>query len=649
MTKSLLTHPPMVYKKVGGFDYPEFFDYFKNAVASVWRPEEVPMGSDVNDWQHNLTQSERELIGGVLRGFTVMEMGISEYWGDVVCRKFPKPEVLAMARAFSLFEQIHAQAYNHLSDTLGINEFEAFLSDPTAQQKVERFFTECSSEKVSLAVFSGAGEGVSLFASFSILLAFNKTGRMKGLAQIISWSVRDEACVDGDTEFLTPSGWKKMSDYNSSDLVAQFEPLTKTISFVNPIAYIQKQSDEMYKISKERRFSQYVTPDHTIIDYKEGEMELRKTTAEKWSARQSYIPVSGYLENAREINALDRFMIALQADGYIRNKPSKREVKFSFSRERKINRFRELANELVNDYGFSCNEYPRYKNGKIAFSLLVPDEYLNYRSKFFDEVYTFDNVPKGFLEEVLQWDGHKPIETADSIYYSSKEKRNVEFVQTVAGLSGYYGHIYTQDDTRWQKFCRQYRIYLKKEDTVFGRHSEKKYASLDKPIDVFCFKVPTQAFLIRRDGLISITGNCHSDGGCELFRGLVKETGITPDEIEEIMKGFQTVIENEYSFLDNIFSKIDNSSIPVSLVELKAYIKLRANNRLASLGLDLSLPMTNEEKSLAANISSWFDPMVKGQTNSDFFAQSKDGSSYVAKPAQDWMSVDLRTLDLALS
>jgi ribonucleoside-diphosphate reductase beta chain len=325
----------MVYKKAGGFEYPEFFDYYRKAVASVWRPEEVAMGADVADWQQNLSESEKQLIAGVLRGFTVMEMGISEYWGDVVCRKFPKPEILSMARAFSFFEQIHAQAYNHLSDTLGINESEAFLSDPAAQKKVEKFFTECSSEKVSLAVFSGAGEGVSLFASFALLLAFNKTGRMKGLAQIISWSVRDE-------------------------------------------------------------------------------------------------------QN-------------------------------------------------------------------------------------------------------------------------------------------------------------------------------------------------------------------HSDGGCELFKRLVEETGITDEEIKEISEGFNTVLENEFSFLDNIFDNIDNSEIPVRLEEAKAYLKLRTNNRYGWLNLDLSIPMSDQEKISAANISSWFDPMVRGQTNSDVFSQAKDGSVYVAKPSQDWMSVDLSVLDLALT
>ena len=644
---SILSHVPMLYKAKSGYEYPEFFEYYQSAVASVWRPEEVAMASDVNDWHHNLSQSERDLIAGVLRGFTVAEMGISEYWGDTVCKLFRKPEILSMARAFSFFEQIHAQAYNHLSDTLGINEFEAFLSDPAAQRKVERFFTSCSSEKVSLAVFSGAGEGVSLFASFAILLAFNKTGRMKGLAQIISWSVNDESCVDGNTEFLTPNGWKKMSDYVEGDRVAQFDPKTKAISFVEPYQYIVNQSDEMYKLFNKNRFSQYVTPDHVVIDYEEGEMELRKNTAEKWSRRQSYMPVSGYL-NSREITPLDRFAIALQADGFIRPRPSKREVKFSFKRDRKITRFKELMSELVKDYGFTFSEHSVDKRGQSHFSVLVPDEHLKYRTKFFDDLYTFDNIPNGFIEEVLHWDGHKPNDT-DTIYYSSKEKRNVEFVQTVAGLSGYCGHIFTQDDTRWGKLCRQYRIYMKKREVTYARYTEVTVDKFDEPINTYCFQVPTQAFMIRRDGLISMTGNCHSDGGSALFRELVKEQGITDEEIAEIKAGFDTVIENEYSFLGNIFSTIDNSAIPIALPDLKAYIKSRANNRLKNLGLpQLCYPMSAEEISASASISSWFDPMVKGQTNTDFFAMSKDGGGYVAKPSQDFLSVDLSALDLEL-
>ena len=148
------------------------------------------MEQDVYDWQEAKTE-EREVIAGILRGFTQLETHVACYWGDVVSETFPKHEIVAMARAFASSECVHAAAYSHLSDTLGLDEFEAFLGDPAARVKID-YFVNQADPVVSLGVFSGAGEGVSLFSSFAALLSFNLDGRFKGVAQIISWSALDE-------------------------------------------------------------------------------------------------------------------------------------------------------------------------------------------------------------------------------------------------------------------------------------------------------------------------------------------------------------------------------------------------------------------------------------------------------------------------
>jgi ribonucleoside-diphosphate reductase beta chain len=177
------------YKNPEGFEYPYFFEQYQKALSAVWRPQEVSFESDIRDWQ-NATEDERQIIAGILRGFTILETHVSDYWSKVPTW-FPKHEIAAVARMFSLSEVIHGEAYNLLSDTLGLNEFEAFLGDPVAQQKIG-YFLQDRGVKESLAVFSGAGEGVSLFSSFSVLLSLNLTGRFKGIAQIISWSINDE-------------------------------------------------------------------------------------------------------------------------------------------------------------------------------------------------------------------------------------------------------------------------------------------------------------------------------------------------------------------------------------------------------------------------------------------------------------------------
>jgi ribonucleoside-diphosphate reductase beta chain len=177
------------YKTEQGFEYPFFFEQYQKALASVWRPQEVSLESDIRDWQ-SASEVEKEIIGGILKGFTILETHVSDYWANIP-NWFPKHEIAAVARAFSFSEVVHSEAYNILSDTLGLNEFEAFLGDPVAQQKIG-YFLENRSVKCSLAVFSGAGEGVSLFSSFAVLLSLNLTGKYRGLAQIISWSIQDE-------------------------------------------------------------------------------------------------------------------------------------------------------------------------------------------------------------------------------------------------------------------------------------------------------------------------------------------------------------------------------------------------------------------------------------------------------------------------
>ncbi len=100
---SILEHNKMIFKKDDGFDFPEFYDYYERTVASVWRHQEVAMEGDLRDWQFNSTPDERAVIAGILKGFVSAELGIGCYWADEVCRIFPKPEIQAMARAFSFF------------------------------------------------------------------------------------------------------------------------------------------------------------------------------------------------------------------------------------------------------------------------------------------------------------------------------------------------------------------------------------------------------------------------------------------------------------------------------------------------------------------------------------------------------------------
>ena len=111
-----------------------------------------------------------------------------------------------------------------------------------------------------------------------------------------------------------------------------------------------------------------------------------------------------------------------------------------------------------------------------------------------------------------------------------------------------------------------------------------------------------------------------------------------------ISQGFKAVLRNEEAFLDQIFNGRNLGTI--ALYDTKQYIRWRANERLAKLGL--SIPMFHVDKEAAERIKSWFHPIMAGATSTDFFAQSKDGGNYVSKPTQDFLGVNLKTLDLSL-
>lgn len=179
------------------FEYPQAYAYWEKQQQSHWLHSEISMASDINDWKLKLTDAERSIIGHTLKGFTQSEVFIQEYWGQMVGNWFKKPEIQMMASTFSAFESIHAVAYAYLNQSLGLEDFAAFLHEPTAKAKIDRLISTKGKSKSevarSLAVFSAFNEGVSLFSSFALLLNPSRFNKMKGLGQIIAFSVKDES------------------------------------------------------------------------------------------------------------------------------------------------------------------------------------------------------------------------------------------------------------------------------------------------------------------------------------------------------------------------------------------------------------------------------------------------------------------------
>jgi len=179
------------------FEYEEAYKFWELQQQSHWLHTEVAMASDINDWKLNLSEPEKQVIGNILKGFTQSEIFIQEYWGSMVSKWFKKPEIQMMAASFSSMESVHAVSYAYLNQSLGLEDFSAFLHEPTAKAKIDRLISTKGKSKdeiaLSLAIFSAFNEGVSLFSSFAVLLNFSRFNKLKGVGQIIAFSIKDES------------------------------------------------------------------------------------------------------------------------------------------------------------------------------------------------------------------------------------------------------------------------------------------------------------------------------------------------------------------------------------------------------------------------------------------------------------------------
>jgi ribonucleoside-diphosphate reductase beta chain len=189
-----LLDPRLVYSP---FEYPECYQFWLDQQTSHWLHTGIELGTDVNDWDLRLTDSEKQVIGRTLKGFVQSEVLIQDYWATKVSRWFKKSEIQMMCVAFASSESIHQASYAYLQETLGLFDFDAFLYEPAAKAKIDRLLTVKGKTRTeiarSLAIFSAFTEGVNLFSSFAILMSFSKRNLLKGVGKIVEYSCKDEA------------------------------------------------------------------------------------------------------------------------------------------------------------------------------------------------------------------------------------------------------------------------------------------------------------------------------------------------------------------------------------------------------------------------------------------------------------------------
>jgi ribonucleoside-diphosphate reductase beta chain len=196
-TESRMTDERSYFKP---FNYPWAYDAWLKHEQSHWLHTEVPMLEDVKDWKKKLTKEEKQFLTHIFRFFTQGDIDVAGGYVNNYLPYFPQPEIRMMLLGFAAREALHIAAYSHLIETLGLpdttyNEFMAYAEMKEKHDYVMNISGQNTTKEntaTHIAVFSAFTEGMQLFSSFIMLLNFPRHGKMKGMGQIVTWSIVDE-------------------------------------------------------------------------------------------------------------------------------------------------------------------------------------------------------------------------------------------------------------------------------------------------------------------------------------------------------------------------------------------------------------------------------------------------------------------------
>lgn len=328
------------------------------------------------------------------------------------------------------------------------------------------------------------------------------------------------ACVDQDTEFLTPDGWKKISDYEEGDQVAEYIPTSDTtgrVEYVTPSKYVKLPCDEFIHFASRGGVDQKLTPGH-IVPYVSQKGNLNFKYAKDVEASQhrakdgwrgSFLTTfTPEIDTALPLSDVEiRIMVAAMADGaFQKHVPESTRCRMVFKKERKITRFQNLMDQWGGEYVRKDRG-----DGYTEFTFYAPERNKTYKGWYAASVEQLQVV----CNEVLFWDGsirHQQFYTA--------EKESADFIQYAFSATGVRATLQQQD--RGGNRSTEYRVKACKKPTISmsGSHGQKTIPERVQSEDgyCYCFTMPrTKMWVARRNGAVFITHNT-STGKSEISK-----------------------------------------------------------------------------------------------------------------------------------
>lgn len=331
-------------------------------------------------------------------------------------------------------------------------------------------------------------------------------------------------CVDSDTEFLTPTWWKKISEYKDWDIIWEYNLNTWYCEFKKPLKYIKESTDEDAFIIKWKRINMFLTWEHTVL-YKDSRYKnfhtnsmknifddlnkIKETKTSKYNIVSNFKPDISIKWIDLTDNEL-KLMIAVIADWHFHNHINR--CRINIKKKRKQDRLRLLLNNCWIKY----EEHSRNNVDKeyINFIFIAPRH-----DKIFNEYYWWCNTEqlKIIYDEFVYWDWYIDKRNWNKIF-TTTIKESYDFIQYVINTCSDYISSWTYTSRVWQErtywnwknYTRKSIDYSVRETSIKSwSWLQKKHISLWKLIDwyKYCFTTSNWYWIARKWNFIFITWN----------------------------------------------------------------------------------------------------------------------------------------------
>ena len=323
-----------------------------------------------------------------------------------------------------------------------------------------------------------------------------------------------KSCFSGDTEILTEDGFVEFKMYDGITPVAQYNIETQEISYVDPLDFRMIPNQKVCVFENENT-SLKLTPNHEcIIQVQNGKKYMKKVPFEELAGhgQSKYAWVNaGYYKYEKcwfIKDDMTRLVACFVADGSYSE--SKTQIRFGFTKKRKIERFRNMVDRLGVDY----DEKVQGKL-KVTYFTISDFDYVCNMKRYCTADKTLlkpamtELNPLVYLEEASHWDGH--VNHTNLITVSSTNRSTLDSMQIMAVQSGVRARLYKVKDERdnvSDTWTLSYNLNKKplsrfeSKDIDLRTHNNTNH-------NVYCVTVPEHNIVIRHNGKVSIQGNCN--------------------------------------------------------------------------------------------------------------------------------------------